>query len=317
MHKDGWGVKMSRTRVDFRKIKTKIWADRYMYLMSLPVVIYFAIFKYLPMAWLRTAFYDFKILKGFEGSKFVGFDNFRLFMNNPDFFKILYNTFILSMYDLIFVFTAPIIFALLINEISKTKFKRVIQTVSYLPHFLSMVVVTSMITTFLSPSIGVVNGVIKALGGDGIHFLGQAKYFRTIMVSSGIWQGLGWGSIIYLSALSGIDMEQYEAAVVDGANRFQQIFHITLPGISNTIIIMLILQIGNLLSVGFEKVYLLQNAQNMAVSEVLSTYVYKMGIQNNNYSLATAVGLFNAVISLILVLGANGFSRKYSDTSLM
>lgn len=308
---------MSRTRVDFRKIKTKIWADRYMYLMSLPVVIYFAIFKYLPMAWLRTAFYDYKILKGFEGSKFVGFANFKLFMNNPDFLKILFNTFILNIYDLLFVFTAPILFALLINEISKTKFKKVIQTVSYLPHFLSMVVVTSMITTFLSPSIGIVNGIIKSLGGDGIHFLGQAKYFRTIMVGSGIWQGIGWGSIIYLSALSGIDMEQYEAAVVDGANRFQQIFHITLPGISNTIIIMLILQIGNLLSVGFEKVYLLQNAQNMGVSEVLSTYVYKMGIQNNNYSLATAVGLFNAVISLVLVLGANGFSRKYSETSLM
>lgn len=300
-----------------KKIRTKIWADRYMYLIVIPVVVYFIIFRYLPMAWLGISFFDFKILKGFSGSEFVWFDNFKAFLDNPDFLKILWNTLSLNIYSLIFGFTAPIIFAILLNELFRTKFKRIIQTVSYLPHFLSMVVVTSMITTFLSPSLGIVNAVIKGLGFDPIYFLGEPGFFKGIMIISGIWQGIGWGSILYLSALTGIDQEQYEAAVVDGASRWQQIRHVTLPGISGTIIIMLILQVGNLLSVGFEKVYLLQNAQNLGVSEVLSTYVYKIGIQGGKYSLATAVGLFNSAISFILVLIANRISSKVSETSLM
>lgn len=303
--------------INWKRVATKIWGERYMYIMIIPVVIYFIIFKYVPMGWLRMAFYDFKLLKGFEGSKFVGLDNFIMFLNNPDFLNILWNTIWLNILNLIFVFTAPILFALLLNELSHSKFKRVVQTISYLPHFLSMVVVTSMITTFLSPSLGIVNSIIKTFGGEAIHFLGEAQYFRTIMVISGIWQGIGWGSIIYLSALTGIDQEQYEAAIVDGATRFQQIRHITFPGIKNTIAIMLILQIGNLLSVGFEKVYLLQNAQNLGVSEVLSTYVYKMGLEYSNYGLATAVGLFNSVISFGLVLFANHMSNKYSETGIM
>ncbi len=309
--------KVDRQKVDLRRVRTKIWADRYMYLMTLPVVVYFLIFKYWPMGWLRIAFYDFKILRGFKGSTFVGLKHFKTFLHNPDFIRIMWNTLYLNILSLIFVFTAPILFALLLNEISKNKFKKVVQTISYLPHFLSMVVVTSMITTFLSPSIGIVNAIIKKLGYETIHFLGRPQYFRPIMLVSGIWQGMGWGSIIYLSALAGIDMEQYEAAVIDGAGRFQQVLYVTIPGIANTIMIMLILQIGNLLSVGFEKVYLLQNAQNIAVSEVLSTYVYKMGIQSSNYSLATAVGLFNAILSLILVLTANRLSAKYSEVSLI
>lgn len=309
--------KKEKEPVNWKKVRAKIWKDRYMYLMVLPVTIYFVIFKYIPMGWLRISFYDFKILKGFSGSEFVGFDNFKIFLSNPDFLKILWNTIWLNILNLLFVFTAPILFALLLNEISRNRFKRVVQTISYLPHFLSMVVVTSMIMTFLSPSLGIINMIIKGHGGDAIHFLGQPQYFRSIMVISGIWQGIGWGSIIYLSALTGIDQELYEAAVVDGATRFQQVRFITFPGIKNTIAIMLILQIGSLLSVGFEKVYLLQNAQNLGVSEVLSTYVYKMGMQNANYSLATAVGLFNSVISFILVLFANKMSEKYSETSLM
>lgn len=300
-----------------KKVTTKIWADRYMYLMVLPVVIYYVLFKYWPMAWLRIAFYDFKILKGIKGSEFIGFENFETFLNNPDFFQIIWNTLYINILSLIFVFTAPIIFALLLNEISGRRFKRIVQTISYLPHFLSTVVVVSMITTFLSPSIGSLNAILKNLGFDTIHFLGNSKYFRPIMIISGIWQGMGWNSIIYLSALAGINTELYESAVIDGAGRFQQVLHVTIPGIANTIVIMLILQIGNLLSVGFEKVYLLQNAQNIKVSEVLSTYVYKMGMVRSNYSLGTAVGLFNAVISLILVLLANKLSRKYSEISLV
>lgn len=309
--------KQAKEPIDFQIVKRRIWRDRYMYLMVLPVLTYFIIFKYLPMWWLRIAFYDYKILKGFSGSKFVGLDNFRVFLRNPDFLQILWNTLWLNILNLAFVFTAPILFALLLNELSHRRFKKTVQTISYLPHFLSMVVVTSMITTFLSPSLGVLNGIIKSMGGETIHFLGRPQYFRSIMTISGIWQGVGWGSIIYLSALSGIDQEQYEAAVVDGASRFQQIRHITFPGMQGTIVIMLILQIGNLLSVGFEKVYLLQNAQNMGVSEVLSTYVYKMGMQNSNYSLATAVGLFNSIISFALVLFANHMSKKYSDSGLI
>jgi putative aldouronate transport system permease protein len=307
----------ARKKIHLNKIGTKIWADRYMYLMILPVVIYYIVFKYWPMAWLRIAFYDFKILKGIAGSKFIGFENFRTFLNNPNFLQIIWNTLYLNILSLIFVFTAPIIFALLINELSVGRFKRTIQTISYLPHFLSTVVVVSMITTFLSPSIGSLNAILKKLGFDTIYFLGNSKYFRTIMLISGIWQGMGWNSIVYLSALAGINVELYESAIIDGANRFQQVLHVTLPGIANTIIIMLILQIGNLLTVGFEKVYLLQNAQNMKVSEVLSTYVYKMGLVRTNYSLGTAVGLFNSVISLILVLLANKLSKKYSEISLI
>lgn len=303
--------------INVRKIMTKIWANKYIYLMVFPVCIYFIIFKYIPMFWLSISFFDFKILKGFKGSEFVGFENFKIFLNNPDFFRIIYNTLFLNILNLLFVFTAPIIFALLLNELRFKKFKKAVQTVSYLPHFLSMVVVVSMITTFLSPSIGILNRIIKLFGGDAIYFLGEPKYFALIMVLSGIWQGVGWGSIIYLSSLTSIDQTQYEAAVVDGASRFQQVRHITIPGISSTIIIMLILQIGNLLTIGFEKIYLLQNARNLSVSQVLSTYVYTVGITNQNYSLATAVGLFNSVISFILVLFANRMSKKYSETSLM
>lgn len=309
--------KLRWPKENFKKVKSKIWANRCMYFMILPVVIYYLLFKYWPMLWLRIAFYDFKILKGFEGSKFVGLKHFKNFMANPDFLQIMWNTLYLNILSLAFCFTAPIIFALLLNELMDGKFKKTVQTVSYLPHFLSMVVVVSMIKNILSPSIGVINSIIKSMGKEAIYFLGEAKYFRPIMVISGIWQEVGWGSIIYLSALSGIDPELYEAAVIDGAGRFKQTLYITIPGIAGTIVVMLILRMGTLLSVGFEKVYLLQNPHNLAVSEVLSTYVYKKGMVNNNYSFATAVDMFNGIISLILVSLANKLSRKYTEISLI
>ena len=304
-------------KIDWRKVKQKAWADRFMYAMIAPVVVYFFIFRYIPMAWLRVAFYEFRILRGFQGSEFVGFDNFRLFLNNPAFLQILWNTIWLNILNIMFVFTAPILFAILLNEIARGKFKKIIQTISYLPHFLSTVVVVSMITTFLSPSVGFLNRVIRDLGGSAIHFLGDPQYFRPIMISSSIWQGIGWGSIVYLSALTSIDQEQYEAAIIDGASRLKQIWHITLPGIRNTIIVLLILQVGSLLSVGFERVWLLQNPQNLRVSEVLSTYIFRMGLQNFNFGLGSAAGLFNGVIGFVLVLFANKLSKKYSETSLM
>lgn len=309
--------KTGHPRTDHKKIWAKIWSNRYIYIMILPVVVYYILFKYWPMAWLRIAFYDFKILKGIKGSKFVGLKHFESFIRNPDFLKIIWNTLYLNILSLVFAFTAPIIFALLLNELAGGKFKRTVQTISYLPHFLSMVVVVSMIRNILSPSMGIVNSIIKSMGGEEIYFIGEPKYFRPIMIISGIWQEVGWGSIIYLSALSGIDPELYEAAVIDGAGRFKQVLYITIPGIAQTIVVMLILRIGTLLSVGFEKVYLLQNPHNLAVSEVLSTYIYKRGMVNNNYSLATAVGMFNGLISLILVGLANKLSKKYSEISLI
>lgn len=309
--------KTYRTKTDSKKVRSKIWADRYMYLMILPVVIYYILFKYWPMLWLRIAFYDFKILKGFEGSKFVGLKHFKNFIKNPDFLQIMWNTLYMNILSILFCFTTPIIFALLLNELAAGKFKKTVQTISYLPHFLSMVVVVSMVKNVLSPSIGVINSMRKGMGKEAIYFLGEAKYFRPIMILSGIWQEIGWSSIIYLSALSGIDPELYEAAVIDGAGRFKQTIYITIPGIAETIVVMLILRIGTLLSVGFEKVYLLQNPHNLAVSEVISTYVYKRGMINNNYSFATAVDMFNGIISLILVSLANKLSKKYTEISLI
>lgn len=269
------------------------------------------------MGWLAIAFKDFKILKGFSGSEWVGLEHFETFFSNPDFLTLISNTLLLNIYSIAFCFTAPILFAVLLNEIKNKSFKKVTQTISYLPHFLSTVVMVSMVMTFLSPSLGVLNSFISSLGFDKINFLSEPQYFRTIMVISGIWQQVGWSSIIYLSALTGIDQSLYEAATVDGANKFKQIWHITLPGIRTTIIIMLILQIGNIMNVNFEKIYLFQNPLNLSVSEMLPTYVYKMGMVNSNYGLATAIGLFNSVISLGLVFVANRVSKKFSEVTIM
>lgn len=306
-----------RRKSNLRRVWDKIWRNRYIYLMILPVAIYFVIFKYWPMGWLAIAFKDFKILKGFSGSEWVGLEHFETFFSNPDFLTLISNTLLLNIYSIAFCFTAPILFAVLLNEIKNKSFKKVTQTISYLPHFLSTVVMVSMVMTFLSPSLGVLNSFISSLGFDKINFLSEPQYFRTIMVISGIWQQVGWSSIIYLSALTGIDQSLYEAATVDGANKFKQIWHITLPGIRTTIIIMLILQIGNIMNVNFEKIYLFQNPLNLSVSEMLPTYVYKMGMVNSNYGLATAIGLFNSVISLGLVFVANRVSKKFSEVTIM
>ncbi len=303
--------------VNFGRVRRKIWQDRYMYMMVIPVVIYFAIFRYWPMAWLTIAFKDYKILKGFSGSSWVGLNNFQQFFSNPDFLRLIGNTIILNVYSLMFCFTAPIIFAILLNELWSNSYKRLVQTISYLPHFLSTVVMVSMVMTFLSPSLGVLNKVMSSMGMEKINFLSEPQYFRSIMVISGIWQQVGWSAIIYLSALTGIDQSLYEAATVDGAGRFKQMWHITLPGIRDTIIIMLIMQIGNLMNVNFEKIYLFQNPLNLSVSEMLPTYVYKLGMENSNYSLATAIGLFNSIISVFLVSIANKISKKYSEVAIM
>ena len=305
-----------KKKTDWKKILNNIYRNRYMYLMLLPVIAFFAIFRYWPMAWLRIAFYNYKLLKGFDGSKYVGIAHFTKFFNSFDFWMLLRNTLTLNFLSLVIVFPLPIIFALLLNEIEHTRFKKTVQTVSYLPYFVSTMIVVSMINTFLSPSLGIVNRIIRSMGGEAIYFLGKGKYFRGIYIASSIWQTTGWSAIVYLSALTSIDPTLYEAAIVDGAGRWKQTLHITFPGIRSTIVIMFILEIGHMMNVGFEKVYLLQNDLNLTVSEVISTYLYKKGIVQANYSYSTAVGLFNAVINFTLVLISNTISRKVGEISL-
>jgi putative aldouronate transport system permease protein len=297
-------------------VRTRIWRSRYIYLMILPVVLYFAIIHYWAMGWLSIAFYDYRLLRGFAGSEFVGFQNFLDFMKGINFVPVVRNTVLLNLYSLVFSFPMPIIFAILLNELRSMKFKRVVQTVSYLPHFLSAVVIVSMMTVIMSPSTGFINGMLKAVGLDTIYFMGESGWFRPIYIMSGIWQELGWSAIIYISALSGINPDLYEAARVDGAGRFRQIWHVSLPGIKVTIMLLLILRIGNLMGSSFEKPFLMQNDLNNSVAEVLATYTYKVGLVRGSYSLSTAIGLFNSIISLILVTSANAISRKVSEISL-
>ena len=293
-----------------------LYRTRYVYLMILPVVIYFAMFRYWPMIWLRMAFYDYKLLKGFEGSKWVGLKNFTDFVTGLNFGVTVRNTLALNLLSLVFSFPIPIIFALMLNEIKILKYKKAVQTISYLPHFLSTVVIVSMMDTLLSVQTGAVNNFLKSIGWNTVYFMGDAAWFRPVYILSGIWQGTGCGAIIYISALSGINQELYEAARVDGAGRLRQIWHISLPGIAETIVIMLILRIGGMMNMGFEKPFLMQNSLNISVSETLSTYTYKIGLVRNKYSLSTAIGLFNSLVSLLLVVVANTASRKVSETSL-
>ncbi len=304
---------MSRPKKSlWRRMQIEVTKNRYIYLMILPVIAYFLIFKYWPMYYLRTAFYDYKLLRGFEGSRYVGWDNFTSFIGGMNFWRIIWNTVALNLLSLCFMFPLNILLALMLNEVSSSKIKRTVQTITYMPHFISTVILVSMITSILSPSTGIFGTIAKAFGQQPYYFLGDPDMFRGINVVSGIWQTTGWNSIVYLSAITAIDPTLYEAATVDGAGRFRRIWHVTLPGIRNTILIMLILRIGNLLDSNMEKVLLLQNDLNASVSETLGTYVYKMGIVRSRYSFSTAVSVFNSIVSLILVLIANTASRKIS-----
>lgn len=296
-------------------LKTRIWRHRDFYLMLLPAVIYLIIFCYTPMYGLQIAFKDYRVSLGFSGSRWVGFQHFINFFNGYNFGTLLRNTLVLSLYQLVAGFPIPIIVALIINEL-KGRYKQVVQTVLYAPHFISTVVLVGMIAIMFSLSSGQVNTVISELGFEKIYFMGSPKYFRHLYVWSGIWQSMGWSAIIYLAALAGVDPGLHEAASIDGATRMQRIIHINIPTILPTIMITLILQIGSLVSIGYEKVYLLQTDLNVDVSEVISTYVYKRGIVNTNYSFSTAVGLFNNVINVTLVLLANYISKKVTKSGL-
>ena len=286
-----------------------------LYLMILPVIAFYIIFCYKPMYGAIIAFKDYSPADGFMGSPWVGLKHFKDFFMSPDFGRILSNTIIISLSNLIFGFPAPIIMALLVNELRHEKFKRAAQTITYLPHFISIVVVCGMIKDFVGRT-GVITTFFEMFTGQSADLLTQSQLFVPIYVISDIWQGIGWGSIIYLAALSGIDPQLYEAAIIDGAGKWKQLLCVTLPAISGTIVIMLILRIGGLMSLGFEKIILLYNPLIYKTSDVISTYVYRTAFEGQQWSYTTAIGLFNSVINFILLISANKISKKYSESSL-
>ena len=287
-----------------------------LYLFVLPALIYVILYCYTPIYGLQIAFKDYRVGKGIWGSEWVGLKHFVKFLTKPAYLALIKNTLIISVYSLLAGFPFPILFALILNELRVGKFKKIVQTVSYAPHFISTVVMCSMILMFLNAGNGIVNKLLSYFGAGPFDFMTKASWFPSIYVISGIWQGMGWSSVIYLSALSGIDPELHEAAMIDGASRLQRIWHVNLPGILPTITIMLILSAGGIMSVGFEKVYLLQNALNTETSEIISTFVYKMGLQYNQYSFSSAIGLFNSVCNFIMLILVNSLARRLSETSL-
>jgi len=289
---------------------------KYLLLLFLPCLVYYIIFRYLPMYGIIISFKDYNLFRGVFASKWVGLKYYRMFVNNPDSFEIIRNTFLLGVYKLFWGFPAPIMFALVLNEVRNIKFKRVVQTISYLPHFMSTVVVVGMLLQFLSPRSGFINRIIMSLGGDMINFMSDPGWFRTVYIASGIWRSVGWSAIIYLAALTSIDTSLYEAAIIDGANKFRQIWHVTLPGIANTIITLFILDTGNVLDIGFEKVFLMYNPAIYETADVIGTYVYRVGLVQGNFSYATAIGLSKSLVSLVIVAAANYLARKFSDTSI-
>ncbi|MHA6484533.1 ABC transporter permease [Paenibacillus sp. strain BS8-2] len=295
---------------------TNVKRSKYLLLLFLPALIYYIMFRYVPMFGILISFKDYNAFKGVWDSEWVGLKFYNMFFESPDFFKLLRNTILLGIYKIVFGFPAPVILALLLNEMRLQVVKRVAQSISYLPHFISNVVVVSMMFLFLSPSNGIVNNMIEWFGYESINFMQDDNYFRTLYVLSEIWQHVGWETIIYLAALSAIDPQLYEAARVDGANRWHQLRHITLPGISSAIIILFILNIGQVLDIGFEKVLLMLNPSIYQTADVLSTYVYRTGIQAMNYSYGTAIDLFTSVVNLVFILSANWISRRVSSTSL-
>ena len=287
-----------------------------LYLIMLPGLLYFLVFRYIPMVNAVIAFKNYNVVAGIWGSPWVGFKHFEMFFNNPVFWTLLKNTLTLSLYALLVGFPIPIMLAIALNEVRDGLFKRSVQLVTYAPYFISTVVMVSMIMLLLAPRLGIVNTGLQALGLPPTNLLGRPDAFPSIYVWSGVWQNTGYAAIVYLAALAGIDPTLYEAAKVDGASRLQKIINIDLPGIMPVAVIILILTVGSLLAIGFEKVYLLQNPLNLSTSEIIPTYVYKIGLLNANFSFATAVGLFNSAINMVLLVLVNAWAKRVSDISL-
>lgn len=307
-------LSLSRSRK--KTIWFRIWQHRVFYLFLLPGIAWFFIFAYIPMYGLTVAFKDFNFSQGILGSPWVGLKYFEQFFNYYQSGEIIRNTFVISSLKLLIGFPMPIILALLLNEIKVVKFKRTVQTISYLPHFISWVVVVTLMQRLLTPYGGPVNELIAALGFDKITFLGNINYFYQVIILSDIWKAVGWGAIIYLAAISGVDPQLYEAAKMDGASRLRQMWHVTLPSIKGVMVIMFILACGNIMTVGYEQLLLLNTPSTASIGTVLDVYTIKAGLEEGRFSYATAVGLFQGTIGLILIVTANQISRKVNDTSL-
>ncbi|MCL2835822.1 MAG: ABC transporter permease subunit [Defluviitaleaceae bacterium] len=287
----------------------------WLYIMLIPGLAFFILFRYLPMWGILISFQDYNIFRGFSESPWVGLKHFTNFFNSATFATLMINTLLLSFYSIIFAFPAPIILALFLNEIRLKWFKRAIQSAIYVPHFISWVIVAS-ISFMLLNSTGPINGLITTLSGNTASFLTEPRWFRPIIIIQTIWKESGWGTIVFLAALTGVDMEQYEAAIVDGAGRWRQVWHITLPAIRSTIVILLILRMGNVLDNGFDQLFLMSNAGNRVVSDVLDTFTYREGIVNGQFSYTTAIGLFKSVIGMVLILGTNKLAKKAGESGI-
>lgn len=308
--------KQSPSIIPKRSFITNIINYKEYYLMLIPGILFFLVFCYGPMYGLVIAFMDYYPLKGISGSKFVGLKHFIALFKDPFFMNVLINTLIISLYKIIFCFPMPILLCIILNEIKAVRFKKFAQSISYLPHFISWVVVSGIIIEFLSPSRGPVNIVLQQLGMDPIFFVADPKYFRGVLVISDIWKSVGWGSIVYLAAVSGIDPQLYEAADIDGASRFKKIIHITFPALVPIITVMFIMESGKILNDSFQQVYNLLNPSVYSVGDVISTFVYRMGIQKMQYSFTTAVDLFKNIVSFVLVIMTNYIARKTNDYAL-
>ncbi|MFX3636242.1 MAG: ABC transporter permease [Candidatus Pristimantibacillus sp.] len=306
-------------RIVFRNGKER-WANfkkyKFLYLLTIPGILYFMLFKYVPLFGSVMAFQDYNIFKGYLGSAWVGLDHFQRMFQYPDFLRILKNTILLAIYSLGFSFPIPILLALLLNEIRKVLFKRTLQTILYMPHFLSWIVIGGIAIEILSPRNGFVNNIITSLGFNAVYFMGEESYIRTILVSSGIWKDAGWGTIIYLAALTGINPDLYEASEMDGASRWKQTLSITLPAIMPTITILFLLQIGHFMDFGFERVSVFLNTLNSSKGEILDTYIYTIGLLDRQYSYTTAIGLFKSVVGLVLIMTGNAVSKKMTGEGL-
>lgn len=290
--------------------------DRELYLILIPFILYYAVFVYRPLWGLQIAFKDYSVYRGIEASPWVGLKHFITFFTGPYAYRLFRNTILIGAYGLLFGFPSSIILALLLNEARSKKFKSIVQTCTYLPHFISSVVIAGIITSFLAPSNGLINIIIEKLGGEKIYFLSKAEYFRSIYTIMGIWIGIGYNSIVYIAALSGIDSQLYEACTIDGGGRWKQLWHVTLPGLLPTIVTMFIINIGNIMNVSYENIILLYQPATYETADVINSYVYRMGIENADYSLSAAAGMLNSVIGFVLVMAANTISNKVSETGL-
>ncbi|MNW23339.1 putative multiple-sugar transport system permease YteP [compost metagenome] len=313
LNRSGPSLRRDLRRQKRQQLIKDLVRDKWMYLMLLPGVLYFVIFKYVPMYGISMAFQDYRPHLGFFGSPWVGFKHFERFFSEPQFWMLFRNTFILALYNLIFFFPLPIILSLMLNEVRHHRFKRFVQTFIYIPHFVSWVVVVGIFYILFTTENGILNELIYRLTGDKIAFLLEADWFRTMIISQSIWKEVGWGTVIFLAALAGVDLQQYEAARIDGASRWRQLWHITLPAIRSTIVILLILRLGNFLDTGFEQIFLMIAPTNREVGDVFDTYVYTKGMTQAQYSYSAAVGLFKSLVGLILVLGANWLAKRFGE----